>query len=141
MPFARVRESGHSTGRIAAIQFVGQEQQVYVTKRSPVTKNFVPVLNRFLLFLKSFNRHAGHPMTDVKRGLGRAIKGLRNQHGITQEELAEQASLHRTYISDIERGARNPSLETLVRLAAALQISLAEMFKDIQTVQQADLRP
>ena len=75
-------------------------------------------------------------MTDVKRGLGRVIKGLRQQHGITQEELAEKASLHRTYLSDIERGARNPSLETLVRLAAALQISLAEMFKDIPIVEQ-----
>ena len=72
-------------------------------------------------------------MTDVKSELGRVIKQLRNQRGITQQDLAEKALLHRTYVSDIERGARNPSLETLVRLAAALQTSLAEMFNNVES--------
>jgi len=72
-------------------------------------------------------------MTDVKIQLGCVIKQLRIQRGLTQEHLAEKASLHRTYLSDIERGARNPSLETLVRLATALQTSLEEIFKNVES--------
>lgn len=49
--------------------------------------------------------------------------------GISQEELAHRAGLHRTYISDIERGARNPSLKTLSRLADALELSTSDLIK------------
>jgi CheY-like chemotaxis protein len=49
--------------------------------------------------------------------------------GISQEELASRAGLHRTYISDLERGARNPSVESVERLARALQISVARLFQ------------
>lgn len=48
--------------------------------------------------------------------------------GISQEELADRAGLHRTYISDIERGARNLSLESIDKLASALQITIAALF-------------
>ena len=48
----------------------------------------------------------------------------RNRLGISQEELAERANLHRTYISDVERGARNVSLASIEKLAHALQVSL-----------------
>jgi transcriptional regulator with XRE-family HTH domain len=48
--------------------------------------------------------------------------------GISQEVLAEQAALHRTYISDIERGARNVSLDNIEKLAKALQISISDLF-------------
>ncbi|HEX5220858.1 MAG TPA: helix-turn-helix transcriptional regulator [Verrucomicrobiae bacterium] len=80
-------------------------------------------------------------VTDVKTELGRVIKGLRNKQAITQEELAAKALLHRTYVSDIERGARNPSLETLVRLAEALQIPLAEIFRETEAVRQTRIPP
>ena len=48
--------------------------------------------------------------------------------GLSQEELAERAELHRTYISDVERGARNLSLESITRLARALDISVSALF-------------
>jgi CheY-like chemotaxis protein len=48
--------------------------------------------------------------------------------GISQEELADRAGLHRTYVSDIERGARNPSLESIEKLAHALDVSLPSLF-------------
>lgn len=48
--------------------------------------------------------------------------------GISQEELAERASLHRTYISDVERGARNLSLLSMEKLAAALHVSISSFF-------------
>jgi CheY-like chemotaxis protein len=53
---------------------------------------------------------------------------LRNSRGFSQETLAELANLHRTYISDVERGARNLSLESITRLAQALDVSVAALF-------------
>jgi CheY-like chemotaxis protein len=65
---------------------------------------------------------------DVKKVFGTSVRGWRNLLGISQEELAERADLHRTYVSDIERGARNLSLESIERLACALKISIAALF-------------
>jgi transcriptional regulator with XRE-family HTH domain len=58
-----------------------------------------------------------------------AIKTRRASLGISQEELAYRAGLHRTYVSDLERGARNPSIESIEKLASALQISVAKLFE------------
>jgi transcriptional regulator with XRE-family HTH domain len=58
-----------------------------------------------------------------------AVHQRRGQLGISQEELAQRAGLHRTYISDIERGARNPTLKTLSRLAVALEISASRLIR------------
>ena len=63
----------------------------------------------------------------VKQLFGARIKALRTNLGISQETLAIRASLHRTYISDIERGARNPSLETMAQLAEALEVAIAAL--------------
>jgi len=60
---------------------------------------------------------------------GRAIQSRRYELGFSQEEVAERAGLHRTYISDIERGSRNPSLESIEKLAIALDISMTELFQ------------
>lgn len=59
---------------------------------------------------------------------GIAIRILRKQLSLSQEDLAERADLHRTYISDIERGARNVSLESIEKLAAALETNLPQLF-------------
>jgi CheY-like chemotaxis protein len=61
--------------------------------------------------------------------LANAIKSTRSALGISQEELAARAGLHRTYISDIERGARNPSLASVAKLAEALELSLPMLFE------------
>jgi CheY-like chemotaxis protein len=66
---------------------------------------------------------------DLKTLLGTAIKSGRSQLGISQEELGYRAGLHRTYISDLERGARNPSIESIEKLARALQISVSMLFE------------
>ena len=59
----------------------------------------------------------------------KSVHDRREKLGISQEELASRAGLHRTYISDIERGARNPSLKTLSRLADALELSTSDLIK------------
>ena len=65
---------------------------------------------------------------DVRRLFGTSLKACRNRLGLSQEQLAERADLHRTYISDVERGARNPSLQSITKLAAALDISVSALF-------------
>jgi len=59
---------------------------------------------------------------------GAVVRNWRNHLGLSQEELAERADLHRTYVSSIERGVRNVSLENIARLARALEISVSALF-------------
>ena len=65
---------------------------------------------------------------DLKILLGMAIKTQRASLGISQEELAHRAGLHRTYVSDLERGVRNPSVDSIEKLARALQLSISTLF-------------
>jgi len=65
---------------------------------------------------------------DVKKTFGASVRSLRNLLGISQEALAERADLHRTYVSDVERGMRNLSLESIDRLARALDVSASALF-------------
>ncbi len=62
--------------------------------------------------------------------LGKAVRARRQSLGITQEELAWRAGLHRTYITDIERGARNLSLQSIEKLARALEAPIRDLFAD-----------
>jgi len=61
--------------------------------------------------------------------LGQAIRKHRERLELTQEELAEKAEVHRTYLADIERGTRNPSVESIRRVAYALRIPISDLFK------------
>lgn len=55
--------------------------------------------------------------------MARTLRRLRAERGWSQEEMAHQAGLHRTYVSGLERGVRNPTLTVLARLAKALGVS------------------
>lgn len=68
----------------------------------------------------------------IKQRFGSAIKKRRSELGISQEELAEQANLHRTYIADIERGERNVALINIEKLAKALNISISALFVEVE---------
>ena len=65
---------------------------------------------------------------DIKKQFGAAVKTWRLRRGFSQEKLAELAHLHRTYITDVESGSRNLSLESIKRLAVALEVSLSALF-------------
>lgn len=59
---------------------------------------------------------------------GNQVRNLRQARGVSQEELAFISNLHRTYISDIERGTRNISLDNINKIAVSLNISLKSLF-------------
>jgi two-component system response regulator len=69
---------------------------------------------------------------DVQKGFGAEVKRRRVQLGISQEKLAERANLHRTYVSDVEAGKRNPSLASIQRLTLALGASLGAIFASVE---------
>ena len=65
---------------------------------------------------------------DIKQAVGKRVKELRNKIGISQEELADNAQLDRTYITSVECGKRNISIVNIEKLANALNVTLAEFF-------------
>ena len=64
---------------------------------------------------------------DLRRAFGYRLRTRRLAKGLSQEQLAEQAELHWTYISGIERGRRSPTLNTLGRLARALNLPVSRL--------------
>lgn len=68
---------------------------------------------------------------DIKVSFGKAIKEYRKKKGISQEELADLCGLHRTYISDVERGARNVSLVNIEKICEALEVKVYRVFRTI----------
>jgi len=65
---------------------------------------------------------------DITPYVGPAFRLLRERAEVSQEDLAFRAGLDRTYVSGIERGRRNPSLNSMQRLAAELSVSLDQVF-------------
>jgi len=62
-------------------------------------------------------------MGDIKKQFGEHLRQLRKQQNLSQEELAHRAGLHFTYIGQIERGLRNPSLVNIHKIAKALKVN------------------
>lgn len=67
---------------------------------------------------------------DLVARLGRNVRILRKAAGLSQEELAFRAGLKRSYLSDLERGVRNPSVRAVERLADALQVHETALVAD-----------
>jgi transcriptional regulator with XRE-family HTH domain len=67
-------------------------------------------------------------MKDVLRKLGARLKEIRKARGLTQEALAEKVDLSPQYLSRLEGGHQSPSIETMARLAEALDLELFELF-------------
>ena len=68
---------------------------------------------------------------DVRKRVGMNLKRLRQGVGLSQEELAFDSGLHRTYISGVERGVRNPTVLVLEEIAMALKVPAAELLEEI----------
>jgi transcriptional regulator with XRE-family HTH domain len=68
---------------------------------------------------------------DIRKRFGRAIRRIREEQGINQEEAAERCGLHRTYYSGIERGVRNVSLVNVEKVAKGLKTRLPKLFERV----------
>jgi len=66
---------------------------------------------------------------DIHERLSQNLRRLRQDKGLSQEQFAFEARIHRTYISDLERGARNPTIMILEKLAKALGVSASELIE------------
>jgi transcriptional regulator with XRE-family HTH domain len=67
-------------------------------------------------------------LNNLQRSLGRRIRELRSEQGWTQEQFAEFCGLHRTYVGHVERGEKNVSLSTVLRVANALGVRISALF-------------
>jgi len=66
---------------------------------------------------------------DIRYNFGERVRKLREQRGLSQEDLGMKAKIHRTYIGSVERGEQNVSIINIERIAKALGVSLAELFR------------
>ena len=64
---------------------------------------------------------------DVRKRFGTNVRRLRKQLGLSQEAFALEAGIDRTYVSGVERGARNPTITVVEKLATALEVKLGDL--------------
>ena len=69
---------------------------------------------------------------EIRVAYGKAVRAIRQDKKISQEELGDLCGLHRTYISDIELGKRNVSLENIDKIAHELQVKKSELFIEVE---------
>jgi transcriptional regulator with XRE-family HTH domain len=67
------------------------------------------------------------PRSKAHARLGKAVKAIREERGLTQQEAAKRMSVPATFLSDIERGIRNPSWSTMLALGKALGVKVSEI--------------
>ncbi|HBR21731.1 MAG TPA: transcriptional regulator [Nitrospiraceae bacterium] len=72
----------------------------------------------------------GNSMENIRKDVGKRIKELRKLCGLTQEELGEKANLNYKFIGELERGKVNVSLDSLFRIAKALEIHVSDLFRN-----------
>ena len=73
------------------------------------------------------------PISNISRQFGNAVRIRRTAIGMSQEKLAERAGLHPTYVSMIERGVRNATLDVAARIAKALKVELPKLIEEAQS--------
>lgn len=64
---------------------------------------------------------------DVRQQLGKRVQALRQAKGWSQDEFADRADIHRTYVSGVERGVRNPTVTVLEKLAHGLETTISDL--------------
>ncbi len=78
------------------------------------------------------------PLSSLEQAFGETVRNLRTERGVSQEELADASGIHRTFLSQVERGLKSPSLRTMSGLAEALEIPLHQLVRRV--CQQRDRR-
>lgn len=70
-------------------------------------------------------------MSDIAKIIGLRIRHYRTENGLSQEKLAELAGCHPTYIGQVERGEKNATLESIEKIASAMNVSLSMLFEKL----------
>jgi len=71
-------------------------------------------------------------MSIINQAIAKSISKYRQASNLSQEDLADAASIHRTYVSQIERGLKSPTLHVLINIAGALNIKTSDIVLDIE---------
>lgn len=71
-------------------------------------------------------------MENINKAIAKSLVALRHATSISQEELAARAGIHRTYVSQIERGLKSPTLQVLIQIANALDTTASSILQDIE---------
>lgn len=74
------------------------------------------------------DRRPPYEETLHRRAFGARVGDLRRERGWTQEDLAERAGVHRSYLAAVESGARNPTLDVITKIAKGLAVPVADLF-------------
>ena len=90
--------------------------------------NILSLNARFRLVELLANGYHNSHMTKSQEKLGKKVKKLRKQKGLTQEGLAEKLNISRTHMGHIEQGRKSPSLKLLSKLAKALRVKVKDIF-------------
>ena len=69
---------------------------------------------------------------NLDQSFGNALQRLRKTHDLSQEELAFRVGIHRTYISQLERGLKSPSLRTIGKICDELKLSLSQFMQEVE---------
>lgn len=96
------------------------ELEIFHFQIYPITINLSTIVGGTIVYIFS------DCSMDVKAEYGKKVRTIRNSKKVSQEKLAELADLDRTYVSDIENGKRNVSIETIYKIAKALETRLID---------------
>lgn len=77
-------------------------------------------------------------MSEIAKAIGKRIRNYRTAQGLSQEQLAERAGCHHTYIGQLERGEKNATVESIEKIAAALNVSLSTLFEKIGAAENTE---
>lgn len=70
-------------------------------------------------------------MSEIAKIIGKRIRNYRNKLGLSQEKLSELCGCHPTYIGQVERGEKNATVESIEKIALALDVSLSKLFENL----------
>lgn len=80
-------------------------------------------------------------MSELSKFIGQRIRNYRTQQKLSQEKLAELSGCHPTYIGQVERGEKNPTLESIEKIASALNVPLSKLFEKLGDMDSPDNIP
>lgn len=80
-------------------------------------------------------------MSEISKFIGQRIRNYRTQKNLSQEKLAEYSGCHPTYIGQVERGEKNATLESIEKIASALNVPLSQLFEKLGDGETTDNIP